>query len=155
MRVYLGHQISGLSGEEIEKYYNETTAYLTEKSNGKIAPMSPMDGDSYSCNHHIHSRDCWMIRQADVVYLNFLGMGDTTSIGMCMEAQCAWDNGIYCVSAIEPEGNIHQHAFILEASSLVLPTHEEVLEYLIVLSKCLKESTYSPPQITPKGELFK
>lgn len=144
--IYLAHQISGSSYEAVNQYYTDTTQVLEGWGWDVLHPMvgkgqlrtetkfkaHGYDNVPMAANHAIFERDKWMVTQADVVYAHLVGM-TTISIGMMMELAWASLLGKYTIVAMEPE-NIHQHAFVLEAADLILPSHEEVMAYLQVLS---------------------
>lgn len=87
-------------------------------------PMSSTKG--------IYGRDRWDVSRADVLLCNLAGATDV-SIGSCMEIQRGYDLDKYVLTVLEP-GNIHNHPFVTEASSLVVPTLEYALEVMRVLA---------------------
>lgn len=143
MKIYLAHPISGLSYEEVEAYYRRSETWLRTLSCA-IEIMNPMsnkehlrtdtalkkhgNGHPVSCNHHIVERDLWMVRRADLVYIDLTGT-QNVSIGCVSELAVAHTHGVYTVVAMEP-GNIHEHAFVLEMADLVLPSAREAEGYL-------------------------
>jgi nucleoside 2-deoxyribosyltransferase len=143
MKIYLAHQISGLSGDEVFSYYDETENTLSPY----FQVLSPMKGkesfrtevkyapQGYSnpiaTDKAIVSRDHWMVKQADIVYANLIGTTNA-SIGMCFEMAWAYTNGKLVVVAIEP-GNVHEHAFVMQCAGLVFNSHEEAMENIKLL----------------------
>lgn len=143
MRIYIAHQITGLTPEIVYNYYKETGELLRQRGYEVLCPMT---GKGYlrtaeehvykpkdynfppSTNHAIFERDKWMVTNCDVWYCDFTGM---TRVGIGILFELAWAAllGKHTVSVI-PEGNIHQHAFVLEASDIVFATEEEALNYL-------------------------
>lgn len=68
-------------------------------------------------------RDRWDARRCDVLLVNLLG-AKKVSVGTVMEI--AWADGaqkdIPIVAAIEPDGNIHEHAMLMHCISYRVPT---------------------------------
>lgn len=146
MKIYLAHPISGLSYEEVVDYYQWTKHDLERFG---FTVLNPMTGKRYlrnelefkshgydnpvSTNHAIWRRDTWMVSQADIIYLNLMTTTDRVTIGGIMELAIGAYLGKHTIAAI-PEGNIHEHAFVLEACDIIFRKHEEALEYLRRLS---------------------
>lgn len=153
MKIYLAHPVSGLSWDVVAGYFEKTTKELYEILGNQAQIMSPLIGKEHlrcetkfrahsyqnplSTNHHIHQRDCWMVKRADLIYLNLTLATEWVSVGSVMELQCAYDHGVYSVVSMG-EDNIHQHSFVLEAASLILPTHNEAMKYLKKLTRELQ-----------------
>lgn len=144
MKIYLAHPISGLSYEEVVKYYQDTTAELKALGYDVLCPMTGKGylrteikfkaegyGNPVSTNHAIFERDHWMVTQSDVVFVNLSGT-QIVSIGSVMELAWAAEQGKQTIVVMEP-GNIHRHAFVLEAADIVFDTYEEAMNYLAVL----------------------
>ena len=145
-KIYCCKPISGRTAEEVFEYYEEMERTLSDYGYKVLSPLHGKDvlrtekefrATDYrhpvATNHAIFERDRWMVKQADVVYANML---DTkmVSIGSMMEMAWAFDSGKHVVLAIEP-GNIHQHAFVLEAAHVVWESEESALAYLKSLAK--------------------
>lgn len=148
MVIYLAEPISGQTPEAVMTYLEETTVELKDAVPGLVV-LSPLIGKGHlrtekklrahgyshplSTNHHIIERDRWMVAQSDVVYANFTTAPDYASLGTCMELAWAYDQKhTYSVVAMG-EGNIHQHAFVLEATDALFIDHEEAMLHLIDL----------------------
>lgn len=148
MKIYLARPISGASAEEVYGYYDEVTTILKNVTSYEV--LSPMKGKQplrtelefkahgydhvpVATNHAIIERDRWMVSNADIVYANLSGT-QRVSIGTCMELAWAHDKGKHTIVVME-EGNIHRHAFILEAADIVFKTHDEAMDYLYELNK--------------------
>lgn len=147
MKIYLAGSISGQSGETVISYFTLTASFLQELGFEVIHPMiakgyfrnePKFKAEGYldkqmSTNHAIIERDCWMVRQCDILYCN-LTMADIVSIGSCMEL--AWGHilGKHTVVAMQPD-NIHRHAFVMEAADVIFENHQESLNYLLELLK--------------------
>lgn len=144
MEIYLARPISGQSYETVVDYYKETSDTLKALGYDVLCPMTGKQylrneisfkaagyGNPVSTNHAIIERDRWMVKKADVVYA-YLSNATITSIGTCMELAWVHDAGKHTIVVME-QGNIHRHAFVLEAADIVFETHEEAIEYLTLL----------------------
>jgi nucleoside 2-deoxyribosyltransferase len=141
MKVYLAHPISGLSYEDVVSYYEEMTKRL---KNWGFEILCPMTAKGYlrtertfkahgydnpvSTNHAIFERDCWMVKQSDILLCDFTDTKDA-SIGCCMELAWASMLGKHTVIVL-PEENIHRHAFVLESSDIVFDKMDDAIYYL-------------------------
>ena len=141
LKIYCVHPISGMSADEVFEYYERTQQTLTKYGYDVYIPMfgkgslrtemkfkahdyrSPL-----TTNHAIFNRDHWMVCQSDILYANFLGT-DHVSIGSMFEL--AWGSHIdKQVIVVMNKENIHMHAFVLEAATIVFETEEEAYVYL-------------------------
>lgn len=162
MIVYLAGPIRGKTFDEANDWRVDTAAKLAAMGHRSSSPMrgkdylrayGPLNGGentdgSYpqfplSSGHGLFMRDTFDVRRADVVLANLEG-ATQLSIGTCMEIQRAYDFGVYTIAVIEP-GSIHDHAFIQQAASLVVPTLEAALEYLKVVGAPYAESGVAFP----------
>jgi hypothetical protein len=145
MKIYLAHQISGLSYDEVYKYYQETITSLRQAG---YYVFHPMIGKSYfrgerefknadyrgfplSTNHAILQRDMWMVANSDVVYVNFEGTKQA-SIGMIAELTAAHVQRKNTVITL-PKENMHNHAFIHEMADIEFNSHQDTMDYLLKL----------------------
>jgi nucleoside 2-deoxyribosyltransferase len=141
MKIYCCHPISGCSAADVFKYYEDTSKMLDSYGYQVLTPMhgkgilrtemafKAVDyRNPVSTNHAIFNRDRWMVTQADVIYANLLG-AKIVSIGTVMELAWASDKGKHVVLVMEEE-NIHRHAFVLEAATIIWTTEAEALTYL-------------------------
>ncbi len=150
LSAYLVGPIRGLT-------YGEATdwrQYVIDALEGTYRCYSPMRGKDYlralgpllgdnntgafeqfpmSSSKGIFGRDRWDVSRADVLLCNFEGAADVVSIGSCMEIQRGYDLGKY-VLTVMGTNNIHNHPFVTEASSLVVPTLDYALEVMAVLA---------------------
>lgn len=140
--IYCVGPITGLTAEEVFTYYDKVTSTLRGYGYDVFNPMTGKDhlrteeefkGSGYECtpftaDHSIVNRDKWMVQQSDIVFADFTRGKDRASIGTCFEMAWAYMTGKLIVSVI-PDGNIHDHAFIKQAST-VFKTTDEALEYL-------------------------
>lgn len=142
-KLYLAHPIGGLQGKDVFTYYDN----LSEKLSKFYDILSPMVGKNFlrntvefkptgyehpiTKNHAIFQRDTWMVSQSDIIFCDLIGV-EKISIGCCMElAIASWLNKHTIV--VMDKGNIHNHAFILEAADIVFETFEEGYNYLVEL----------------------
>ena len=103
LKIYCAAQITGKTWKEVDKYYKDITSLLSSvgyivfnpmvnKGNGGsdlvIAPGNYKTTNPSLSNKAIKKRDCWMVKQADVVLVDFTGT-KATSIGMISELAIA------------------------------------------------------------------
>jgi hypothetical protein len=69
-----------------------------------------------------------MVSNCDVLYCDFTG-SEKALVGCLFELAWASLLGKHTITVI-PEGNIHQHAFVLEASDMVFPNTADAISYL-------------------------
>jgi nucleoside 2-deoxyribosyltransferase len=143
----MAHPISGQSYVSVMSYYTRVTKLLKKFGYEVLCPMTGkemlrtdmklrshgLDQSPVTTNHAISERDRWMVSSSDIVYLNLLG-ATMASIGCCMELAWAHDKGKHTIVVLEP-GNIHEHAFVLEAADVVFNNEADALLYLKKLSK--------------------
>ena len=147
MKIYLAHPITGLSGEEVFTYYDEMRKTLSPyyeilcpmMGKNSLRTSASIEPDGYTfplaTNHAIFNRDKWMVKLSDVVFCDFTG-SDKASIGCCMELAIAATLGKYIVVVMDKQ-NIHNHAFIKEAASVIYENSETALSYLTALSESI------------------
>lgn len=148
MKIYIAHQITGLTFDEVVGYYNGMGVLLKSYGYEVLCPMTakgflrtdenerfkPKDYHyPVSTNHAIAERDKWMVERCDVLYCDFTG-SQKALIGCIFELAWAHLWGKHTVTVI-PEGNIHQHAFILEASDIVFQDTGDAIQYLKYLAE--------------------
>lgn len=145
LKIYCIHPISGLTADEVFNYYERTHKLLAAANYDVFIPMfgkgnlrtelkfkthdyrSPL-----STNHAIYNRDKWMVNHADILYANFLG-AKSVSIGSMFEL--AWGSYLGKQNIVVMESdNIHRHAFVMEASTIIFETEEEAIDYLTKLA---------------------
>lgn len=143
-QIYLAGPIGGLAFDEIEAKYAEKVKRL-EKYYDVMVPIvahSCLRGEDglkthgfvnpVISDHAIVERDRWMVTKSDLLLAD-LAYADRVSIGTMMELAWAHDHGLHTVTVMEP-GNIHEHAFVLEASDVVFSNLEDALDYLISIA---------------------
>jgi nucleoside 2-deoxyribosyltransferase len=148
MKIYCGHQISGLRVEEVVSYYDQVRFDLEKIGYTVLSPMTAKDDQFNMLNkdevfvpggysgvasdHSIVERDCWMVSQADIILMNLLGM-KKASIGCISETAWAFLLRKHVVLLMEKD-NPHQHAFIKEMSDVLLETYDQGIAYLAKLA---------------------
>jgi len=142
LAIYCIHPISGRSADEVFEYYDRTQKQLTDIGYDVFVPMYgkstlrtelEFKAEGYkdnpiTTNHAIFNRDHWMVMQSDILYANFLG-ATRVSIGSMFELAWGVDNKKQVIVVMEKD-NIHRHAFVLEAATIVFETEKEALDYL-------------------------
>ncbi len=143
LKIYCASQITGKTWEEVDRYYEDITRRLNhmgyivfnpmvskgeDKSNNIIGPGNYKTTNPCLSNKAIKKRDCWMVKQADVVFFDLLGT-EKVSIGMVSELAWADLLGKHTVTLMK-ETNIHNHAFILEESDVIFRNRLSVYRYL-------------------------
>lgn len=143
--IYLVGPITGCSYEEATEERNAVKAELEEA--GLYHCLTPMRGkehlgeamDLSACipekisrpgctNHDIVKRDSYDCHRSDVLFVNLLG-AKIVSIGSMFEIAWGHKAGKQVVTIMEP-GNIHEHLFVKECSSIIFPTVELGVLYL-------------------------
>ena len=145
LKIYCVHPISGLSSDEVFDYYEGTQHEMTKIGYDVFVPMfgkgnlrTELEFKAHdyrgplTTNHAIFNRDKWMVKQADILYANFIG-AKRVSIGSMFELAWGSDNGKQVIVVMEKD-NIHMHAFVLEAATIVFETEQEAIDYLTHLS---------------------
>ena len=147
LSIYLARPISGRTYHEISEWYNANVSKLRSFGYSVFHPLTGKNqmrpemefkahgvkGKPIATNHAISERDRWMCSRIDVLLVDFTG-SEHVSIGCCMELAMASYVGAHTIAVI-PTGNVHQHAFILEAADIVFETLNEAMEYLQQLSE--------------------
>lgn len=146
MKIYVAGSISGKSAEEVFKYFEETKELFEEWGYQVFTPLTAKGhlrtekifrAKDYrhpvSTNRAIIGRDRWMVKQADVIYMNLV-TAEFASIGSMFELAWAYDTGKHVV-AVVPEMNVHQHAFVLQAADIVFDNTYDALCYIEALGE--------------------
>lgn len=144
LKVYLAGSMTGLEYKEIHNYFVGTAKKLKKFGFFVLNPLigkrqyykdgevlTPLGHENIplSTNRAILSRDCWMVDQCDILFLNFLNCKDTVSIGTCMELAWGFDKGKHCV-VIMDDDNIHKHAFVLESAHVIFNNFKDAINYM-------------------------
>lgn len=142
MTIYLAGPISGKGYDEVVDKYKEVSPILIHMGYKVLCPMVgkkhlrnetdfQAHGFKYpvSSNHAIFERDKWMVDQCDIVLCDLSPSGDRVSIGSIMELAWASMLGKHTLVVMQ-EGNIHRHAFVIEAADIVFEVRDDALKYL-------------------------
>lgn len=147
MKIYVAHPITGLSGDDVIKYFDGMKLLLEPVGYDVLQPMTAKGyfrtekefksngytGRPVSSNHAIIERDNWMVSMADVVFVDLTG-AQSVSIGCIMELAWAHQLRKHSVVVMEDD-NIHKHAFVLEAADIVFSQFSDSIEYLKKLAE--------------------
>jgi len=138
LKIYCVHPISGLSADDVFDYYDKTKDTMTKLGYDVFVPMfgkgflrTEIEFKAYdyrtplTTNHAIFNRDKWMVKQSDILYANFMG-AKSVSIGSMMELAWGSDSDKQVVIVME-EDNVHMHAFVLEAATIVFIQRKKLL----------------------------
>lgn len=142
MKIYLAKSISNESYDNILNYLERTMRELKVMGYEVFHPMIGKKSlrnevkiksvgykeEPVATNHAIVERDEWMIDMVDIIYANLIGK-EEPSFGTVMELAWAHSKGKHTVLVME-DGNLHEHAFVLECADIIFKTHEEAMNYL-------------------------
>jgi len=144
LKIYIAGPISGKMGESVVQHFNEKRAILSDFGYEVYSPMTgkeylrnevgPLQSTGYE--HHplatdqaIFYRDRWMVGMVDVILADLSHSGKRVSIGTMFEL--AWGNLLHKqVIVVLPEDNIHDHAFVKQAATIIFRNIEEAYDYL-------------------------
>ena len=148
MKMYVAHQITGLTFDEVVDYYDFVREHFEPLGFEILCPMTAkgylrveQDGKQFkatgfknpiSTNHAIFERDKWMVQNCDVFYCDFTG-SEKATMGCLFELAWAAQLGKHTIIVVPP-GNIHHHAFVLEAADICFETTDKALDYLQYLA---------------------
>jgi len=147
MKIYLARPISGKTKDNVFDNYLRTIEWLSGRNVQILCPMmgknflrtdpnekyKPVDNlHPITTNHAIFERDIWMVKQSDVIFMDLID-ADHVSIGCIMELAIAASEEKHTILAME-EGNIHEHAFVVEAADIRFYTYDDAIEYLLKLT---------------------
>lgn len=147
--VYMAGPISGLTFGECTDWRIHAKAEL---ANAQINAVSPLRGKDFlakfgklsgTCDGYgevsplssprgITTRDRFDATRCDVLLVNLLG-AERVSIGTMMEVAWADSKRTPIVCAMEPSGNVHEHAMLSEAIGFRVATLDEA----IAVVKCI------------------
>jgi nucleoside 2-deoxyribosyltransferase len=148
LKIYIAGPITGMTGEEVINYFNDTAEKLEQLGYGVLHPMTAKgyfrtekkfkaEGYTFpqSTNRAIVGRDHWMVSQCDILWLNLLNAKAVTIGGV---SELAWayhmrKHTLVTMSIDDPE-NVHNHGFVREMADIIYPTYAELYEYLTNLS---------------------
>jgi len=144
--VYLAGPITGLSYDGAEDWRGYAKRRL---ANHGILGLSPLRGKEYlrtsgplsaedyhdkplSSPRGITTRDRWDCTRSDVVLVNLIG-APRVSIGTMIELGWADAARNPIVLAMEPAGNVHDHAMVTEVAGFRADSVEGALELVIAI----------------------
>jgi len=141
MKIYIAHPINGLFYEEVVNYFKTIEEKL--KRFGYIVYHPMVDKNHLrnekrfrsdytypsATNHAIKERDKWMVKQADVLFVDFTDAKEV-SIGCVSEMAWADDTPTVHTVVVLPENNIHNHAFIKEMADVIFANRDDAFGYL-------------------------
>lgn len=148
LKVYVGGSITGKTFEECCDYFKGLAARVRACGYDAYHPMigkaplkdsidnsDVLPGHGFdvpiSRNSEIVMRDRWMVKNADIILMDFTD-ATQVSIGSCFEM--AWANLLQKqLIVVMQKGNLHDHCFVTE-SAIVFQTLDEAMCYLARLS---------------------
>jgi len=147
LKIYLAGPITGLTGEEVISRYEEKIAILSDygyevyqpmlgKMNMRTEEQFRSGGYDHPVanDHAIFERDHWMVSSVDVVLADLSNSGSRISIGTMMELAWASHMSKHIVAVMQND-NVHNHAFVRQAATIIFPAIEDAYNYLIELSQ--------------------
>ena len=145
-KIYLAHPMSGLSWEEVEKYYTKARKILGKMGYTILHPMiakkelsgtifnpAGEDNSFVITPHAITRRDYWMVRQSDIIFVDLSNVKEK-SIGCISEVAVGYNCGKHVIGIMEKD-NIHRHAFMSEQLDITFETYCQAIKYLQKLIK--------------------
>jgi hypothetical protein len=140
MYIYLAHQMSGLTAQQLKDYYDPVIKIVQDFGYKPLVPISKVESkiegeiqthgytDAAITDRAIHGRDRWMILKSDIVYMNLLGT-TRLSVGCLKEMTIAYEHNKHLVIVMEDD-NIHHHAFVHSEADVIFNNENDALEYL-------------------------
>ena len=137
--VYLAGPMAGMTVKQCRAWRVASTPALEDAGFTILDPTRELIGypDDYMLDQQadnkrvVFARDKFDATRADILLVNLLEAADK-SLGTLMEVAWAYLAGKFIVVVMEPKGNPHDHVFIQEAASIVKPTVEEGVDYIVV-----------------------
>lgn len=143
-KVYLAGPISGLSWSEATEWRKQVHDELAEFGIQCLSPLRFKDflesetsiRDSYpdhalASTRGIYTRDRWDVSRSDLILVNFLG---TTKVSIGTVIEIAWADMLNKpIVYLTDEGNIHNHAMIMEAVGFPVYTLEDAIDTIKAL----------------------
>lgn len=114
--------VSPLRGKDFLAEFGKLSGTAAEY--GHVSPLASPRG--------IMTRDRFDATRCDVLLVNLLG-AERVSIGTCLEIALADSKRTPIVCAMEPSGNVHEHAMLSEAIGFRVATLDEA----IAVVKCI------------------
>ena len=165
MKIYLVGPISGSTQEKVMESIESRKRVFENAGYHVLHPMIGKDqlrvelkykAKDYrypvATNHAIFTRDLWMVKMADIVLADFTGSSHV-SIGSMFEL--AWASYLNKhVIVVMDDKNIHQHAFVVEAASIVFDNMKDAYEYLKTLIGKEDSNGYKPEKIVRNAKII-
>lgn len=141
--VYLAGPITGSSYGQATEWRDYAKDLL--ESSGEYKCLTPMRGkealkhierfepngyDGVASNHNICHRDEYDVHRSDVLLVNLAG-ATRVSIGTMMEIAWGHHAGKFVITVLDSADNPHNHAFVIENSSMVVTSLDAAIEYLL------------------------
>lgn len=138
-KVYLAGPIKGLSYDDCTNWREDAIRKLAEVGIDGISPMrfkeilsrEKVMGDHYEhvlcCDSGIGTRDNYDVKTCDVFLANLLGAKKVT-IGTMIEFGWASADGKPIVTAIEREGNVHDHPIVRHLTGFRVNSLEKAID---------------------------
>ena len=139
--VYLAGPITGTSYKEATDWRNGVVSKLTTAGYKCLTPMRGKEALKHikdfpahsnpgiGSDHNIFERDRYDVHRCDVLLVN-LTEAKRVSIGTMFEMAWGWKAGKFVLTVIDNDENPHNHAFVYQASSLVVHSLDEAVQYL-------------------------
>jgi hypothetical protein len=150
MKIYVAHPMTGLTWEEVCNYFTTTEAFLqlygfevlspitgkkfdknyklVASNNEEINCLNEYEENALSTDKSILRRDSWMVKIADVIYINLYD-AKIPPIGCLMELAWGYLLGKHTVLVL-PEDSPYRHAFVLQSADIVFTKPLNALTYL-------------------------
>jgi hypothetical protein len=112
-------------------------SFLTGMQESKEFPVVDVHGDGWG--REVVRRDLYDVLRADVVLFNFEVEGvKSVSIGSMFELAWAREHTKFALVVMK-DGNLHDHCFVRDAASFIVPTLSDALEYLATVLNCERD----------------
>jgi len=137
--VYLAGPISGCSFKgctewrqdakaRLEPMYKVLTPMRGKEALSHIECFTPHGYEGVCSDQNIYRRDKYDVHRSDVVLVNLLG-ADRVSIGTMFEIAWAEKAGKFVLVCLDA-GSPHDHAFVLQAASMIVTSLDDAISYL-------------------------
>ena len=161
-KIYLAGPMGHLTAEDANGWRNDVTAFmetlkdptsgrrayyvlnplrgrsfLTGMQDSKVFPVVDVHGDGWG--REVVRRDLYDVLRADVVLFNFEVAGvKSVSIGSMFELAWARAHTKFALVVMK-DGNLHDHCFVRDAASFIVPTLSDALDYLSTVLNCERD----------------
>lgn len=138
--IYLAGPITGLSYDGCTEWRDSVKGDLEAKGYKCLTPMRgkehlqeihclPSGGMvGIASDHNIYERDRYDVHRCDILLVNLVG-AQRVSVGTMFEMAWGWKAGKFVLTCMD-SGNVHEHAFVKQASSLLVPSLTDAVNYL-------------------------